>query len=70
MVLVDFLVRVLDEEPYNFHFLPLANSIDPGVGLVLSWPVVCRLDVQHVGAAILGIVSRDVEWICTDLTAC
>lgn len=45
VMLVDFLVRALGEEPYDLHFLPLPNSIYPGVSLVLSWPVICRLDL-------------------------
>ena len=69
-MLVDFLVRALGEEPYDLHFLPLPNSIYPGVSLVLSWPVVCRLDVQDIGATMLGIVASDVEWVRADLTDC
>lgn len=70
VVLMDFLVRVLSEEPYNLHLLPLPNSIYPGVGLVLGQPVVCRLDVQDIGATMLGIVASDVEWVRADLTDC
>jgi hypothetical protein len=70
VVFVNLLVRFLGEEPYNFHLLPLPNSIHPGVGLVFGWPVVCRLDVQDIGAAMLGIVSGDVEWIRTNPTDC
>jgi hypothetical protein len=70
VVLVDLLVRFLSKEPYDFHLPPLPNSIDPGVGLVLGWPVVCWLDVQDSGAAILGIVAGDVEGVRAYLTDC
>lgn len=70
VMLVDFLVRFLCKESHNLYLLSLADSIHARVGLVLGWPVVSRLDVQHIRATMLGIVASDVEWVRADLTDC